>query len=289
MTFYTSLSLSLLTYTMLCITLQSSSQRPTPEPVMLPTAPPVEAVVQCISGDAYQAGQYEFAGVRSPCPAGSYCPSNSKVKVDCAAGTIQPAAASSSCLSCSVGTYAASTGQVACMPCDLGASSLVGASSCTLCASGYYRSGSPGTCSIMATCNLATEYYEYSSQFEANRVCRPLSPPCETNYLTLKKPCSSLASDTSVTPTTRMCRFRDEYMLARNTTTLNRICIKHVQCKNDEYMYSEYLTDSHGLVLRNQTCKAYHECENGEYHVVNGRKKWRQTECLFSVYHLCAR
>ena len=88
------------------------------------------------------------------------------------------------------------------------------------------------------------------------------STECDTAFKTDQQLCSIGG--------TRTCTVRNNYILNELTPTSNRICVPWEACHHNQYMHKEYKTNHHGFVYRNQTCKTYTQCNQNQFHVVDG-------------------
>jgi hypothetical protein len=181
-------------------------------------------------------------------------------EIECPAGTAQPSRGELSCIPCASQSFSNMSGSSLCHPCATAFYTPPNSTSCgTECSSEYYHSN--GNCVAQVVCDIVNSYYVYTG---AKREC--------VNYTTALcdvkrgpfEPCS-------VGGVLKNCRFRAQYLKFRLNGTNDRICVPSAPCGNNSYMYREALTDTSGLLLVDQQCRPYTECNTDYYYTVRGR------------------
>lgn len=203
------------------------------------------------------AGYYYQSELQSclPCPAGSYCPVSSSPllqPIPCPAGTYQPLSQQGACLPCPENSFCSDSiaGTVTPTPCPYGKVSARGSPACTDCdyERFYYNAGSDSCVLRNVTCNLDTHYEVPDTENQAGqqyrtreRVCAPLSPPCDTQRLPAESPI--FGDPPGAVPFAPL----KQYIVAYNTRYSDRQCWTWRKCSEGSYV--EQLPEDDGKVI----------------------------------------
>lgn len=213
-------------------------------------------------------GLYRIPGGTScgVCESGYMCPVGLEDKIPCPPGKYRFSRGTASCDDCQIDTYSSALGSSQCTPCAIGWSTPIGSNNCSeTCSDTYYMSVSSGATSIcipMKICNSSEWWKAGGMDGNSDRTCAPLTP-CDTSWLISELSCTEGG-------TKKMCRFRNNYVVRAIPRASNQICIPYAQCGIGHYMYSQYVADHSGVIIRPQLCKPYSQCGSNQYMLVNG-------------------